>query len=167
MTPKQKSRVTLAQIADIEADTHIHPHIKAAILLGFYGLARCGELFNLTWGQVTIFNTHTTILLRSSKTDVFRKGSIIGVDAMTWSRIAHYTSPGEPNELLFPSATRAEVLRTLGGQGHSLRRGGAQYLWNCGFSLEAIKRRGRWSSDAWQCYIETTARDLTGYHNMW
>jgi len=40
-----------------------------------------------------------------------------------------------------------------GNAGHSLRRGGAQYLFNKGTPLEVIKVKGRWLSDAWRKYI--------------
>ena len=35
----------------------------------------------------------------------------------------------------------------------SLRAGGASALWELGYSVEEIKRRGRWLSDAWRCYV--------------
>ena len=35
----------------------------------------------------------------------------------------------------------------------SLRAGGASALWELGCGVEEIKRRGRWLSDAWRCYV--------------
>jgi hypothetical protein len=35
----------------------------------------------------------------------------------------------------------------------SLRAGGASALWEQGYGVEEIKRRGRWVSDAWRCYV--------------
>jgi hypothetical protein len=41
---------------------------------------------------------------------------------------------------------------------NSLRRGGAQALWDMGFGLDQIMRRGRWLSHAWKAYIDTSHR---------
>ena len=41
---------------------------------------------------------------------------------------------------------------------HSLRRGGAQFLRDCGVSRELIKAMGRWKSDAVDAYLDTVFR---------
>ena len=38
---------------------------------------------------------------------------------------------------------------------HSMRRGGSTFLWLAGATTEEIKKRGDWSSDAYQIYLTT------------
>jgi len=47
----------------------------------------------------------------------------------------------------------------------SFRSGGATAMWNCGFSVDQIKRRGRWASECWRTYVwegRDGARDVAG-----
>jgi integrase len=44
--------------------------------------------------------------------------------------------------------------------GHSFRRGGATALANCNTSMHVLQKAGRWTSNAAQRYIDTSARDV-------
>jgi hypothetical protein len=125
-------------------------------------LARVSEVHGLTWRQIRATATHTSAHLYVSKTDPFRKGSTIGVPADIWQLVLSLLPPGPhpPGSPLFPGVTAAAIVAAVGGKGHSLRRGGAQALWDAGVSLAVIKRRARWRSDAWMAYIDFHARDL-------
>jgi integrase len=137
--------------------------VKAAIRLGYACLARISELLGLFWEDVSVTGEAVRIFLRGSKTDPFRRGSYLVLSFKEWLvvlgilRIRAGSLPRSGK--MFPSLTRAAVAAIL-GQTHSIRRGGAQRLFDVGFTLEVIKRRGRWASDAWKCYIDCSARDL-------
>jgi hypothetical protein len=46
---------------------------------------------------------------------------------------------------------------------HSLRAGGASAMYHNGFTVEEIKRRGRWESDVWKIYVQGLSEGKTNY----
>ena len=119
-----------------------------------------------------------TIFLQRSKTDLTRCGAPISVSPEAWSKIVELLGPRSCSSEgpIFVSnsgsgPTKAVFLRWLrnahvkigveplvGQAGHSPRRGGAQHLFNTGWSLDTIKVKGRWASDSWRKYINLNAR---------
>ena len=163
----------------------------AVSTVGTYGLFRLGELLGewasgegaMTWGQVTCISENSfSILLPTSKTDPFRKGTTITLfannspscpyRAFIYRVYRTLTSPPNPAHPVFvlangKRATRAwlagrlrSVISSLGLDpskytGHSYRKGGATSLLMAGVEDSVIKQLGRWQSVAYQRY--TTA----------
>ena len=46
---------------------------------------------------------------------------------------------------------------------HSLRAGGASAMYHNHFTIDQIKRRGRWSSDVWKIYVQGLSETPTNY----
>ena len=159
---RPKSSLSHEALLRIVGDHAIPSHLRAAIWLGFHTLSRVSELLSMDWRNVVVSGPVVKIFLRSSKTDPFRIGQFASLTLVTWDRFVLLLGSGTipPTGLIFPSVTRAILAKILGQGTHSMRRGGAQHLFNTGFSLDTIKRRGRWASDAWRAYIDTTSVDL-------
>ena len=154
-----KESLTIRQIEDIIANPKVPNMVKAAVFLGFHTLARISELVKLRWEHVTESPDSVRIFLPSSKTDPFRRGSALTCLPSIWARFLSILGATGDSGFIFPGLTRTLVAKFIGPT-HSMRRGGAQYLFDLGFSLETIQRRGRWASMAWRNYIDTAARDL-------
>lgn len=161
--PKPKSKLSIEQLHAIMKNSLVPDCVKALIFFGFCALARMGELVGadgIRWEDVTLGPKVVRIFLRASKTDPFRQGSYLVVKRADWDKCVSLLGGEQKSGVIF-QMSRAQAVKWMPTQGHSLRRGGAQHLWNEGASLESIKRRGRWSSDAWRAYIDTSVRDLT------
>ena len=152
----------------------LHNICLAVTLFGFFSLARLGELIGNSppeWRDLAVLPTHTTIFLQRSKTDLSKCGAPISVPASIWKKVAALLKQKSVGAIfkVSKSAYNRWLVKTLTSIGHpppanatvighSLRRGGAQHLWNTGSSLEEIKTKGRWMSEAWQKYIDLNQR---------
>ena len=172
--------------------------IWAAFTLAFFGFLRCREftyqgvskfrpLFDLSVDCVSFHPSlacpqQMSILLKSSKTDVFREGhklviacSPSPICAVTAMR--HYFSVARPKGPLFSFhsgrlLTRSAVVHLLRDtarhvglpfeslKGHSFRIGAASTAAAAGLPDWLIKVLGRWSSDCYQLYIRTPQQVL-------
>ena len=120
------------------------------------------------------------LFMGKSKADQEGQGHVLNAYAtdhwlcvVSLLKLMHLARPGhfeEPRNFLFTlddgrvlsRDSMVELLR-VGGVAEgvpanalsviSLRAGGASALWELGYSVEEIKRRGRWLSDAWRCYV--------------
>ena len=143
--------------------------VGAAItVLGYHGLLRLAEIFEegIAWENITVGDDNVELWLPGSKTDVFREGSKATITRQVWDLIVDLlqVDPRTATGRLF-CITRASYLKWLSHSldddqwGHSLRRGGAQHLFNCGVPVEVIKRRGRWVSDCVYRYLHCENSD--------
>ena len=171
--------------------------LKAASCLAFYGFLRCGEfttrtshvdpstticLKDISFGKIGITFTYMSVLIKSSKTDPFRKGCRIKLHAIPslscpvtamldfWDMRSRFTRhPNSPlflladggvlSRLIFIERIRS-ILKELGHNpnvyaGHSFRIGAATSSASVNTPDHLIKTLGRWSSDSYQLYIRT------------
>ena len=138
--------------------------------------------------------TRVNLLIPYSKTDQFGSGVFIDIDedpgdplcvAAMFNRLramrpSHFAAPNGEARLFTTSngkvLHRNKVHALLKGvasrfdynpagfSSHSLRAGGASAMYHNGFSVEEIRRRGRWVSDVWKVYIQgyaAEAADIT------
>ena len=171
--------------------------LECMCLVAFFGLLRCSEFTVRSVHSVTSFlkindivfasdNSMFTLLLRSSKTDPFRRGTKIQffknehlcpVSSMySFLRTVRCKSflSNEPlfvdahnqpfSRDLFISYLR-EVLNKLGYDenafcGHSFRKGFASSMSSAGIKDNLIKSLGRWNSSCYSRYISVPASTL-------
>jgi hypothetical protein len=167
-------------------------NIKAALCVAFAGFLRSGEFTWETWDCLSsqshlarkhvTFNANgsVTLVLPSSKTDPYGKGTAIHlsqansaicpVQALT---TLFRNQPKLPNDPLFSrtigSFNRTYIVENIkelllrsgisnaNFSGHSLRKGAAVTAAANGISKENIKLLGRWRSDAVDIYINELA----------
>ena len=157
----------------------------SAFTLAFYAFLRAGEFTDssLQWCDVQSSPTTITIHLRQSKTDLFRCGQSIILQATSTStcpvramnlftdlittRTGTLYCGGRFNPLSREQLTRAlRMLLQLAGYdqhsyaSHSFRIGAATTAAAAGLPAWLIKAMGRWSSDAYQTYIQCPASTL-------
>ena len=140
------------------------------LLVGFYGLLRIGEVFGLHCGDCSFSdsNKQVVLTLRLTKTSKPSGGSeTVVIDnplAVACLKImCEAKLPGQP---VFAFSyyqfrkTLTELLHTCGLQEwyitvHSLRRGGATYLFQLANSYHHVAEIGRWSSlKACRLYVQ-------------
>jgi hypothetical protein len=155
----------------------------ALIVVGFKGLARLGEITGAFAPRVkSVVHTKSgawLIKIDRSKGDPFCQGAVISISGHAAdAALKHAMHNKRPSDYLFAGSSLSQpILREefitwlksslarVGNKqahevsGHSLRRGGAQHLWDAGMPLEELKRKGRWASDAFRVYINTQIRD--------
>jgi hypothetical protein len=172
-----------------------HRLVYAAMRVCTAGLFRIGELAvdprtasdsdRLCRLQQLSFSAdgrHATILLRASKSDVFRQTvSVVVSEPRAMRALRQYLSarpyPLLPASPLFAdqygkplsrrallrataAAVRASGISTVGYEGFSFRRGGATSLAIAGVQDSTIRVLGRWRSWAYQQYIECPIAQL-------
>ena len=182
ITPKPALQFEALQaLCSLKAETPNHNVLLALTIFGYYSLARLGELIPEP-GQrppkfvdLVVEGGVATIFLQRSKTDYNRCGAPLSVPLDIWRSIEKllgfkslaegkfnlpiFQTAGKTltkasyNKWLVRSLVRAGFAPLAGTIGHSLRRGGAQYLWRLGHTIEEIRVRGRWVSDSWRRYI--------------
>jgi hypothetical protein len=140
----------------------------AVTALGFHGLLRLAEIFEdgIAWENVTVGDEEVDLWLPGSKSDVFREGSKCTITRPVWDLIISLlgVDPATATGKIF-HMKRADYLKWLSASldddqwGHSLRRGGAQWLFELGVPVPVIKRRGRWASDCVYRYLHCEAGD--------
>ena len=157
----------------------------SAFTLAFYAFLRASEFTasGLLWSDVQSSPTTVTIHLRQSKTDPFRRGHSVTIQAtststcpvramnlfidLTTNRTGPLYCGGRFNPLSWEQLTRAlRMLLQLAGYdqnsyaSHSFRIGAATTAAAAGLPTWLIKAMGRWSSDAYQSYIHCPANTL-------
>jgi len=147
--------------------------------------------FNLARSNLHLESDTSYVYLPADKTDAFRHGVEVYLpvgapgDLCPTRALRYLTSnwPGDPKaplfslsptQPLFPRsividkhlATAMRGVRVQGKvTGHSFRRGAATWASSVGYTAEEIKMLGRWNSDCFRCYVDTTAsrkRDVAG-----
>ena len=157
----------------------------SAFTLAFYGFLRASEFTSssLQWLDIQFSTTTITIDLRQSKTDPFRQGHTIAIQATSTSTcpVQAINCFAEVSTLRsgslfyggrFTPLSRdqlTEVLRHLLQQAghqqhlyssHNFRIGAATTAAAAGLPAWLIKSLGRWSSDAYQTYIQCPPETL-------
>ena len=157
----------------------------SAFTLDFYGFLRASEFTSssLQWLDVQFSATTVAIDLRQSKTDPFRRGHTITIQATSTSTcpVQAINCYAELSTLRsgsvyyggrFTPLSRdhlTDVLRCLLQQAgyqqclyssHSFRIGAATTTAAAGLPAWLIKSLGRWSSDAYQTYIQCPPETL-------
>ena len=157
----------------------------SAFTLAFYGFLRASKFTSssLQWSDVQFSATTVTIDLRQSKTDPFRRGHTITIQATSTSTcpVRAINCFAELSTLRsgsvyyggrFTPLSRdhlTEVLRHLLQQAgyqqclyssHSFRIGAVTTAAAAGLPAWLIKSLGRWSSDAYQTYIQCPPETL-------
>ena len=169
-----------------------HQMIASAMIVAVYALLRAGEfaaknplVVPMVRSDVHFYDTHVTLRIRKSKTDIFREGCNITL----WrdeSPTCPYTNlkklydtspakfPSAPlfqdskgNPLLYRDLVRVtKALALLCGfdpkrfAGHSFRIGGATTLALLGYEAHIIKTLGRWTSISYQLYTRVSQEQL-------
>lgn len=183
-------------------NNYIDKLMKAACSLAFFGFLRCGEFTinndkfdptgNVTLSDLAIISKDSLpnemhLLLKTSKTDPFRKGVIVKyfrtggplcpLTAMTQYLAArNYISrepllplfllpDGKPLSRGYFISTLRSALTALGYNsssysGHSFRIGAATSAARCQLPDHLIQTLGRWSSDCYRVYIRTSSNTL-------
>ena len=154
-----------------------------SIHTGFYGFLRASEFTSssLQWLDVQFSATTVVIDLRQSKTDPFRRGHTITIQATSTCPVRAINCFAELSTLRsgsvyyggrFTPLSRdhlTDVLRRLLQQAgyqqclyssHSFRIGTATTAAAAGLPAWLIKSLGRWSSDAYQTYIQCPPETL-------
>ena len=196
-TTKQALPITLPILRKLVATLDDFPAIAggdqnaatcaAAFTLAFAGFFRMGEItfrapfrsaFNMRRGDIDF--DRRTAYLPASKTDPFRKGTVVhlpsavdaAVDPIRRLRLLFARYPADSTEPLFVFSSartfpRDRVVVTLKAAlqqagyradqftGHSFRRGAATWAASLGIRDEEIMRLGRWTSQAWKLYVDT------------
>lgn len=164
---------------------NLRPMHETLIALSWFGIFSLSRLGELTTNQPTVVQlvedeTNTTLIVDKSKTDVHRDGTPLSIPTDIWREkvkdrlFLHKLSnhdyifkvPGHHYDKRKYIEWLQTVMRMIGAKeengfaGHSLRRGGAQHLFDLGNNLEFIKVKGRWRSDAFRAYIDMSRRPL-------
>ena len=157
----------------------------SAFTLAFYAFLRASEFTasNLQWSDINFSPTSVTIHLQQSKTDPFRRGHFITLQATStstcpvraFSQFAELTTlhsgpvyhggrftPFSRDQL---SSVLRRLLQQAGYQqdsysSHNFRIGAATTAAAAGLPVWLIKTLGRWSSDAYQTYIQCPSEIL-------
>ena len=154
----------------------------SAFTLAFYGFLRASEYLNLQWSDIS-HNNRITINLRQSKTDPFRKGHQIFIYPTNTSTCPFrafllyipFSSKTTASDPLFMAgrfapltqASLNKALRTLLNRAgldqsqyasHSFRIGAATTAAAARIPVWMIKSLGRWTSNAYLCYIHRSPR---------
>ena len=180
--------------------------MRAAITMAFYGFLRCGEFTSLTSnfdascglarGDISVISggqstPGISILLKASKTDPFRSGTIINifqtggitcpVNALNRFITLRHSFSVDPEGPLFllPSGRPlsralfldmlAQLCTSLGldpksYHGHSFRIGAATTAAKLNVPDYLIQQLGRWTSTCYQVYIRTDDETLKNTH---
>lgn len=172
-TARKKVPITANQLSTLIDEAKSSNNRKSRIftalaVFGFNTLCRVKEACELTWGQLHKSITRASFRCRLTKTDPFGvEGQILSLSIDAWQTVAGLlpTSSTSLSARIFrvePAAFRSWIAAKLsnGITGHSLRRGGAQALYDNGYSVEEICAKGRWKSRAWLRYIDLSSRHV-------
>ena len=157
----------------------------SAFTLAFYGFLRASEFTSssLQWSDVQFSATTVAIDLRQSKTDPFRRGHTITIQATSTSTFpvraincfaelstlrsgsVYYGGCFTPLSRSHLTDALRRLLQQAGYQqclysSHSFRIGAATTAAAAGLPAWLIKSLGRWNSDAYQTYIQCPPETL-------
>ena len=141
------------------------------------------QQWHITRGSVLLHPDHLQLSLPSSKTDTFRAGVTLTIAAAfdeacavssirnLFTRFPHPQNsplfdlgPTTPFTRQLVTETLRSCLRTLGYMGnysgHSFRRGAATSAREAGLTDEEIQLLGRWKSDSYRLYIDTSTAHI-------
>jgi len=167
----KKVPITEEQVEDLlkeasaSKDTRLR-QFSALTSFGYHTLCRAKECTEVLWSSMRQHSDRVSFKLASSKTDPFaEQGQSISLSLQAWRTLAALLPKGRSKGRIFafsPESFRSWIAKKIsnGVTGHSLRRGGAQRLFDLGFSAEEIKAKGRWKSDAWRRYIDFSSRQV-------
>jgi hypothetical protein len=140
------------------------PSVAIHIVLSFFGILRIGESLALRGSDVisgTLPSGQAVVILliRISKRGFDERVVIDNLQAVAWIQKYMFLYPVSPDDCFAPCNYRrvyarlVNALKFLGlpdgnWRTHSLRRGGATYLAELGFSFGDIQLIGRWASDS-------------------
>ena len=138
----------------------------------YYTLARVKEAAAVTWDDVTEYKERVTFRLKRTKTDPFgEETTVLSMSSESWKQVKDILrSQNRQNKGSIFNVPKAEAFRSWikkclseGGKktGHSLRRGGAQALFDAGHEIEMIRIKGRWRSRAFERYIDFSSRHIS------
>ena len=139
---------------------------KAISLFAFETLARLAEVFSIRVKDVKQGSYCVTFALNRAKTDPFGvESQCLSLSTSTWTRVTRLLG-GLPSAGLIFNISRRSYVKWLseyfsgGITGHSMRRGGAQAMYNRGFPIADIQAKGRWKSQAWLRYVDQAERQV-------
>ena len=133
-----------------------------SLLIGFYGLLRTGELFDVTSQDIAMNGPFSPIVLslgltKSGKRAGAAESVTIQVrEVQQW--VWHWKQAVPPHTPLVPSyygwrkmfndALQAMHLQSFQFRPYSLRRGGATFWWQCHANFDKLLMMGRWKAAA-------------------
>jgi hypothetical protein len=138
-----KLKVSLTDLESLLGRASIPRVVKAVMKFTFHTLARLGEsLSGLQWSGVEWGDDVVRVRLDQSKTDPFRNGSWLVLTRAAWDEVCALLGRTSGTGAIFPGVERKAVVKHLGGQGHSLRRGSPASL---GFWFLSRSNQASWS----------------------
>jgi integrase len=182
---KHKTPLTILMIKAcirVMPSEYAHKELWVAIALtGHNGLLRFGEILKLILADFVFFKTHIQVRLRSTKTK--KEGgpvfiNLTGDHKLSANRYlrqywAKYDLHNQDHKRSWLNGyQRTEFVRVLqelsvkagflgtACSGHSLRAGGTTDLWLQNIPAYTIQLLGRWTSDAFKCYITINLLNL-------
>ena len=153
---------------------YTEPMFVAAMIFAFRTLARISEVLALKWLSELNRPQHKAFRLTRAKTDPFgEEGQILALKEEEWTMVKELL-PRSRRGQVFPlkrtpfmnwlkdAATNIapNFMSNQVGKDISLRRSGAQSLYNAGHSLPMVREKGRWKGESWRRYIDTSTRVL-------
>lgn len=180
--PKARLPVTpkmMARMHDLSDGTEDRYHAEAmmAFKLMFLGFLRVSELCDLKWDDVVSTRLHFSITIRKSKTDQLGQGLTMkflrradSLDLPTaYAVFTIWNAPAKGQRFF---RHRADWVRhaikvyaarlnedPVKYSGHSFRKGGARAAFESGIPDSVIKVHGRWSSSAYERYIDVQQQE--------
>lgn len=147
------------------------------VVLAFGLLLRKSEFLRLTWADVECHEHYLVVRIFPSKTGVPRNPVYVPVycscpsplcPVHAFSNVMRATTPTSGSNV-FPwtyDVVREKLRSSLARVGddfrtygtHGLRRGGAQFLRECGYSDSTIQQAGRWRSQTFVQYLRISHR---------
>ena len=165
--PAKKVPITEEDVNSLGPDQERkHPVFVAVTRFGFDTLARLSEIGDAKWTNVTERKEFVSIHLDRAKTDPFgRDHQSLTISTATWREVKRLIPAKNSGRIFGGFSLTAyrkwiSALFSKGLTGHSLRRGGAQRMFDEGYSIEAIKLKGRWRSEAWLRYVDQSSRQI-------
>jgi integrase len=151
------------------------PHLCAALLLGFVGLLRSGEIVQLVRSQLTFLSTDKLVIALPDSKGAKRSGQpehVIVYEAPIVRFVKSLVADLSPSDAIY-SCSHASLgddirrLASLIGLHHpsltpyTLRRGGATWLYQQTLSFDVVQDKGRWS-EARTCkiYVNTATAEI-------
>ena len=151
------------------------PELGLALVLGFAGLLRAGEIVNLRLQDVTILRPGLAVLAFADSKGAQRKGqpeSVFSTDAKLVEALRRRKDSEADEAYVYSGSYRdlGSSIRTLASffglahpnlTPHCLRRGGATWHFTRHLSYDSTQRHGRWvHARTAQCYIDEAMAEM-------